>query len=518
MTNTLLFAAEEPAVPDSGLPPWKVLVVDDEDSVHRVTQLVLKNVTFDDRPVELIEARSAAEARRILETEGDNIALALVDVVMETDDAGLQLIKEIRDELKNDMTRLVLRTGQPGQAPEEKVIQEYDINDYKDKTELTGTKLKTLIYSSLRSFRDIQTIDRQRKRLETVIHAIGQINQVSSLSLLASAILDQLISLLNFEPDSIYCSTRRVYRNTTRFTVLAATGTMQPLLHEHPEDKTLMQYSENELPEELQAVFTRALQEKRSIHTEEGYIAYHSGMSGAENLLYIKHRSNIDEDAKHLLEIFSADVISTYHTLLLKEEIQDTQAELIYILGEAVEKRSKETGAHVKRVAEISALLAQAYGTNQVFTDNLRLASPLHDLGKIAIPDAILNKPGKLDPDEWDIMQTHAEIGESMLDRSDRPVFQLAARIAGSHHEKWDGSGYPRGLSGEEIPLSGRITAVADVFDALNSRRCYKEGWPLEKTLDLMHEQSGKHFDPFLIKLFQKNLDRILDICKRFPD
>lgn len=517
MTDKLLFAQEDSAANGPAHPPWKVLVVDDEESVHQITRLVLQNVTFDDRPIQLLEAHSAQEAKNLFLQHHD-IALALIDVVMETEDAGLELVRAIRDELNNEMTRIVLRTGQPGQAPEEKVIQEYDINDYKDKTELTGTKLKTLLYSSLRSYRDIMTIDHQRTSLETVIHAIGQINQVSSLSRLASAILDQLIALLNFEPDSIYCSTRRIYRDTPRFTVLAATGMMEPLMNDNNQPESLLQYNESELPAELQSVFTQALQEKRSIHTDDGYIAYHAGMSGAESLLYIKHRRNIDEHGKHLLEIFSADVISTYHTLLLKEEIQSTQEELVYILGEAVEKRSKETGAHVKRVAEISVLLAKAYGANDVFCENLRLASPLHDLGKIAIPDAILNKPGKLDQDEWQMMQSHAEIGETMLINSDRPVFQLAARIAGSHHEKWDGSGYPKGLAGEEIPLSGRITAVADVFDALNSKRCYKERWPLEQTLTLLEAQSGKHFDPRLIEIFQAHQDEIVDICERYPD
>lgn len=518
MSDTLLFAKEQPAAPLSSEPPWKVLVVDDEDSVHQITQLVLRNISFDNRPVELIEARSAAEASEILMQSGRDIALALVDVVMETDDAGLQLIRQIREDMQNHITRIVLRTGQPGQAPEEKVIQQYDINDYKDKTELTGTKLKTLVYSALRSYRDILTIDHQRTSLETVLRAIGQINQVSSLSRLASAILQQLISLLNFQPDSIYCSTRRIYRNHARYTVLAATGEMQPFLHEAGSEPSLQQYEEHDLPEDLRKVFNQALNEKRSLHTDNGYVAYHSGMSGAESLLYIKHRSNIDQHAKHLLEIFSADVISTYHTLLLKEEIQETQEELIYILGEAVEKRSKETGAHVKRVAEISALLAKEYGTSDLFVDNLRLASPLHDLGKIAIPDAILNKPGKLDAEEWGTMQRHAEIGESMLQHSEKPVFQLAARIAGTHHERWDGNGYPNGLKGEEIPLSGRITAVADVFDALNSTRCYKECWPLEKTLDLMRSESGKQFDPRLIELFDRKLDSILEICERYPD
>lgn len=519
MSDTLLFAADKPTVEQNSNPPWKVLVVDDEDSVHKVTRLVLKNLSFDNRPVQLIEARSAAEALTILKQEGTEIALALVDVVMESDHAGLELIRTIRSELQNHITRIVLRTGQPGQAPEEKIIQEYDINDYKDKTELTGTKLKTLVYSSLRSYRDILTIDHQRTSLETVIHAIGKINEVKSLGMLASAILDQLISLLQFEPDSIYCSTRRIYRNEAHFNVLAATGALEPLLSDkNQSQKSMIQYHEDELPKELQEVFNKALLEKHSIHTKQGYVAYHSGMSGSESLLYVKHHSEIDEHAKHLLEIFSADVLSTYHTLLLKEEIQETQEELIYILGEAVEKRSKETGAHVKRVAEISALLASLFGANELFVENIRLASPLHDLGKIAIPDAVLNKPGKLNPDEWELMQTHAEIGEAMLASSDRPIFQLAARIAGGHHEKWDGSGYPKGLKGEEIPLSGRITAVADVFDALNSERCYKESWPLEKTLELLQKESGKHFDPELIKLFIDNIETVLDICNRYPD
>lgn len=519
MSDTLLFAKENNNKPRKSTElPWKILVVDDEESVHQVTRLVLKNVSFDERPIELIEARSAEEAKDMLRTEGHGIALALIDVVMETEDAGLQLIRHIRDDLGNKITRIVLRTGQPGQAPEEQVIQQYDINDYKDKTELTGTKLKTLIYASLRSYRDILTIDYQRKSLETVLHAIGQINQVSSLSKLATAILQQLISLLNFKPDSIYCSTRRIYRNHARYTILAATGEMKPLLKEGSDSPSMQLYDEEELPVELQGVFAQALAEKRSLHTEDGYVAYHSGMTGAESLLYIKHRSNIDEHAKHLLEIFSADVIATYHTLLLKEEIQETQEELIYILGEAVEKRSKETGAHVKRVAEISALLATKYGTSDLFVTNLRLASPLHDLGKIAIPDAILNKPGKLDADEWETMQRHAEIGESMLQHSEKPVFQLASRIAGTHHERWDGTGYPNGLKGEEIPLSGRITAVADVFDALNSKRCYKNSWPLENTLELIRSESGKQFDPYLIELFDQNLDAILEICERHPD
>lgn len=519
MSDEILFAPP-PSEADTGFsPPWKVLIVDDEDSVHQVTQLVFKHVTFDGRPVMLLEARSAHEAMEILTREGSEIALALIDVVMESDDAGLKLIKFIREEQCNQITRLVLRTGQPGQAPEEAVIQQYDINDYKEKAELTGIKLKTLLYSTLRSYRDILTIDNQRKSLEKVIRAIGQVNSVSSLTNLASAILDQLISLLGFQPDAIYCCTRRMYRTKTLFTVLAATGKLEAMLGTtNSAETSLKHYDEAQLPQELQAAFNQALNEKRSIHTSNGYVAYHAGVSGSESLLFIKHMKEIKQDSKHLVEIFTADVVSTYHALLLKEDALKTQEEMIYILGGAVESRSKETGAHVKRVAEISALLAKKYGTNQIFIDNLRLVSPLHDIGKIAIPDAVLNKPGKLTADEWRQMQTHAAIGERMLQHADNPIFQMAAKIAGTHHEKWDGSGYPKGLSGDSIPLSGRITAIADVFDALNSKRCYKERWSVESIIELIRNESGKHFEPRLVDIFLDELDDVLEIYARFPD
>lgn len=515
MTDILQFADEE-TVSNSN-PPWKVLVVDDEDSVHQVTRLVLRNALFDERPIELLEARSASQAKALLEDDGANIALALIDVVMETDHAGLELIQHIRDDMQNHFTRIVLRTGQPGQAPEEQVIQTYDINDYKDKTELTGTKLKTLVYSSLRSFRDIMTIDRQRTALATALGAVGQISNVRSLEHLAAKVFEQVSHLLTCAPSAIYCVNHQGYRTASFYSVMAEPQALQQNMPSLKRNH-IMHYDADSLPQELKVVFDNVLAAKRSMHIDSGYVAYHEGISGADSMLYVKHDCSLDEHSQALLEIFSSDAIATYHTLLLADEIQKAQEELIYILGEAVEKRSKETGAHVKRVAEISALLAQLCGTNQLFVENIRLASPLHDLGKIAIPDAILNKPGKLDDAEWELMKTHAEIGASMLASSERPVFRLASRIAGSHHEKWDGSGYPQGLKGREIPLSGRITALADVFDALNSKRCYKEVWPLEQTLEHIHAQKGKHFDPELVDLFMANIDEIVDICNNHPD
>lgn len=198
----------------------------------------------------------------------------------------------------------------------------------------------------------------------------------------------------------------------------------------------------------------------------------------------------------------------------LNEEIINTQRELIFTMGEICETRSHETGLHVKRVAEYSYLLATLYGCQEA--ELIRQASPMHDIGKVAIPDHILNKPGKLNPDEWEIMKTHSRLGFEMLSISQRPLLQMAATIAYEHHEKWSGEGYPRGLKGEDISIAGRISAVADVFDALGSERCYKQGWALDKILAYFEQEKARHFDPVLVDLFFKHLDEFMNIRKKY--
>lgn len=202
----------------------------------------------------------------------------------------------------------------------------------------------------------------------------------------------------------------------------------------------------------------------------------------------------------------------------LNQEIIETQKEIVYAMGEIGETRSKETGDHVRRVAEYSQLLALLAGINETEAELIKLASPMHDIGKVAIPDSILKKPGKLTYDEFEIMKTHSEIGFQLLNHSNRPVLKTASIIAHQHHEKWDGSGYPQKLSGENIHIYGRITAIADVFDALGSERVYKNAWPLDDIIALFKEQQAAHFAPFLVELFLKNLDRFLIIRERYPN
>jgi len=203
---------------------------------------------------------------------------------------------------------------------------------------------------------------------------------------------------------------------------------------------------------------------------------------------------------------------------LLNEDIVATQKEIIYRLGGLAESRSKETGLHVKRVAKYSELLALYSGLSEKEADIVKTASPMHDIGKIAIPDAILNKPARYTESEFEIMKNHAKIGYDMLKGSNKEILKAASIIAYEHQEKYDGSGYPQGLKGEDIHIYGRITAIADVFDALGSERVYKKAWNDEEIFKLFREESGKHFDPKLIELFFKHLDEFLKIRDEMKD
>lgn len=202
----------------------------------------------------------------------------------------------------------------------------------------------------------------------------------------------------------------------------------------------------------------------------------------------------------------------------LSKEIEETQREVVFTMGAIGESRSKETGNHVKRVAQYSYILAKHYGLSERECEMIKQASPMHDIGKVAIPDAILNKPGRFDEAERKIMDTHAELGYEMLKYSSRPLLKMAATVAYEHHEKYNGTGYPNQLKGEEIHIYGRITALADVFDALGSTRVYKEAWDDEKIFKMFKEERGAHFDPKLIDIFFEHLDEFLEIRDSLQD
>jgi len=288
---------------------------------------------------------------------------------MESDDAGLVVVKRIREELNNNNIQIILRTGQAGKAPELDVVSNYAINDYKEKSELTSQKLNTSIITAIRSYQHLKALEENKIEIEN-----------------------------------------------------------------------------------------------------------------------------------------------------LNKEILETQKEVILTMGAIGEARSKETGQHVRRVAEYSKLFALLLGISEFNAEILRQASPMHDIGKVAIFDSILNKPGKLSPEEYEIMKTNAQLGYEMLKSSNRAILKVAAIVSHEHHERWDGEGYPNGLKGNDIHIYGRITAVADVFDALGSNRIYKKAWDDEKLFSFFKEQSGKHFDPKIIDVFFENVNDFLEIREKYKD
>lgn len=489
---------------------WKILVVDDEESVHSVTKLVLKKFTYDNKSIEIISAFSALEAKKLIDEHPD-IAVILLDVVMEEDSAGFEVVEYIRDTKHNIITRIILRTGQPGHAPEKKIFVDYDINDYKLKTELTEDKLYVTILAALRSYKQLILFDNNRMRLEKIINLSSSFHKIKYFNEFTSSVLIQLSSILNVSNNhSINKSSGIIAIKTEgKFFIADAVGEYYDCIDKKIDDILSA--------EELNCLDI-AIKENRNMYLSNSVISHFTSQYDSEYIVFLKFSIELNDWDKYLIDVFCTNISLTLDNILLNGEIEMSQKEIIFTLGEIAEARSKETGHHVKRVAEYTKLLAIKYGLPIELAEKLRMASPMHDIGKLAIPDSILNKPGRLTQEEFEIMKTHAALGYEMLKNSKRDIIKIGAIIALQHHEKYNGTGYPAGLKGEDIHIYGRISAITDVFDALGSKRVYKEAWDLDEIIALFKEERGKHFDPALVDLFLNNLDEFLKIREMFPD
>ena len=397
MSDNFLFAEEPEENQSISCGVWKVLIVDDEPEVHAVTKLALKDFQFQNKRLEFMSAYSGAEARTLLSEQPD-IAIVLLDVVMETDDAGLQVARYIREQLQNQFVRIILRTGQPGQAPERQVIVDYDINDYKSKTELTAQKLFTVIMSSLRSYRDIISLEQSRQGLAKIIDASVDLFSSHSMEQFIDGVLQQLTSVLGCDENACIVSSSLV-AGTMQTTdphdlfVFAGQGEF-----ESQEGRPIKDVLE---PKLLDA-FEEALTTKDIVYRDNFLVAYCCSKFTQGSLLYVSGLSGpMSDNKKKLIELFAQNVQVAYENVQLQHEVEDTQREIVYRLSEAVEHRSVETGNHVRRIAFICYELAKAYGLSDEDAERIMFASPLHDVGKVGIPDAILNKPANLTEQEW---------------------------------------------------------------------------------------------------------------------
>jgi len=507
-SGDILFAPDEEEISDTR--SWVVVIVDDEPDVHAVTALALNTFRFDGSGLRLVHAYSGREAMEVMRAEPD-AAVLLLDVVMETDDAGLEVARAVREELGNHRVRIVLRTGQPGKAPEAEVIARYEINDYREKTDMTALRLQTVMRVCLRGYRDILMIERSRDGLEKVIDATSTLFQRQSFNRFTEGVLEQLTGLVGAHADGLYAEVGGVAAvgEPASLTVVAGAGQFADSAGRRLDDF---------LPAEAIKLIQRCLLTSTTSLEGGRFVACSHGEQGHQNVIYVDGLNQSDPIDAHIVALFGRNAGICFENISLRGAIEETQREMVYRLGGAVESRSKETANHVKRVAEISQLMGLATGMSERDAEIFKHASPMHDVGKIGIPDHILNKPGKLDPAEWEVMKTHPVIGFELLRDSGMEILRIGSEISLEHHEQWNGTGYPYGKKGTEIGLHGRITAIVDVYDALSSRRCYKEPWPIERVLDIIRQGAGSHFDPVLVDLFLSRLDAVTLIASSYPD
>ncbi len=490
---------------------WRVLIVDDDADVHAVTRLALRNVSFKGRDLELFSAYSGEEGFKMLRDIPD-VALVLLDVVMETDDAGLLLAQRIRGELANQIVRVVLRTGQPGQAPEQRVIIEYDINDYKAKTELTTQKLFTTVIASLRAYETLLMLERSRVGLGKILEGATNLYKIHSLREFASGVLNQVSAILDVGADGVLCV---LHGGTVdagaASTVVAATG-----CYAHLADS-------ERLPEnhQLREAIDRAFHEKRSQYQHPIDVLFIHTQQGHEFAISVTPPWPLTEVQRDLMEVFCHRIAAAFDNLYLFGQLHKAQEATVVALADLAEFRDEGTGGHVRRVQALTDAIARKLHQNGIYKDEMSpqllemvgVASILHDVGKVSTPDHVLLKPGVHTDEERVIMKAHARVGQAILERASKMVdgasyLTFGAQIAGGHHEHFDGNGYPRNLVGMQIPLAARIVAIVDVFDALLHRRPYKEPWPFAEVIAYITARRGTQFDPEIVDVLLETVEK----------
>ena len=486
---------------------WKLLVVDDEPDLLALTRMSLKGFRFADRDLEIIEASSFLEAREMFSRHKD-IAVALVDVVMETDDAGLRLVEYIRKDLGNAMVRLIIRTGQPGIAPERFVIDHYDIDDYKDKTELTATHLYTAVRSAIKSYRDLRSIDLNRVGLQHVLAAAPDIYRISNRSLnqFFQGVLTQIVGLCNLSDSSFIATNDGVIAtfDEREATLQAASGRLD----------------NKEGFERIRAQCTQAILTGQApdMLRKDAYVVPLKVQNKPIGFVYIEPTHDLDASDRALISMMAQQCSNALENLRLHVDLTRSYDHMIDMLARIAEFKDSATGSHINRIDRYTRLVAIEMGLSEEEAAHVGRASRLHDVGKIGIPDAILRKPGRLDEAEYAIVRTHTGIGKSILDND--AYLATACDIATHHHERWDGTGYPEGRPSREFALATRIVSVIDVFDALISRRPYKEPWSVQDAAAEVERGAGTQFDPAVVAAVMKLLrsgifDPIIDAARQ---
>lgn len=491
---------------------WKLVIVDDDNFTHFLIRDLLKGFEFEGKPLKIYSAYTGTDALKILSKYKD-IALVLLDMYIGDEITGLKLTRYIREVAENSMVRIVLMTSQGSSALQKDAILNYDINGYEEKKDLLTKKLHTVVASSLRYYKDIVQINNNKIAMEEIATTSSRLFEAKTIKeFLSNAFyhLKSIIGLYEGYNGQINGLAAAKHFDEEDFYIVEAYGRYKKFINRKMKDV---------LPKDEYNLILNVHYIKDHAIIGDRYISTYKSSSNAEAIiLFDVNEDKIKGVDFEVLDIFHKNTTASFESLCINVEIEETQREILYLLGELTEARSEETGNHVKRVSKYAKILAEKYGLTDRDVMLVTMASPIHDIGKIAISDQILLKQGKLTPSEFEIVKTHTTIGYNLLKGSNRDVLKSAAIIAHEHHERYDGKGYPRGLKGEEIHIFGRIVAVADVFDALGSPRVYKKAWILKDVLAYFKEERGKHFDPKLVDILFDNLDEFLRIKEEYSD
>jgi putative nucleotidyltransferase with HDIG domain/PAS domain S-box-containing protein len=448
---------------------WKILIVDDEKDIHSVTELVLGDFEFDGQKLHFINAYSAKEAKSILQEHSD-IALVLLDVVMESDNAGLEVVEYIRNDLKNHLIRIVLRTGQPGMAPEEQVIASYDINDYKDKTELTSIKLKSTVHNAIKSYRDMVSL---AENADTLL---------------------KYKNMFNSATDFIFM----VDRNNSILEAIKAF--LEAIGKTHDEivgDSLFNLFSFDGVHTELQYNIAKSM-DGSPVHYNSELLFDNLGKRfvDIEFFPYYDEKHDLGAVVINLHDI-TQDVIQREETDRLRNKQIASYQQTVYSFVDMIERRDSYTAGHTNRVADYAKRIAQEMKIDEADIETLYKAAMLHDIGKITTPDSILLKPGKFNEFEYNLIKEHLNTGYELLKNID--MYAELAEVMVLHHERYDGKGYPNGLKGDEISILGHIMIVADAFDAMTTDRIYKKRKDIKAALDEMVALKKQQFHPDVV-------------------
>lgn len=491
---------------------WRVLVVDPLNEITSFINELQRGYTSGAVNLVVERAESHAEVLRQL-TESSDIAVIILELSNTKDDSALILIQNIREVLGNIVVSIITVSSDTIAVEYGNFARQYNILSNITLEQIKSGTARATIVEGFKVFQSKFHLEESRQLFVASLKQEEEMSKFSSLSIFISGFLSRLCSLLsdanpNCRSEISMLSAYRI-GISSEYRVLEGMG-------EYKDSKNI-ELNQVLSEEDCQHAFANNETTNHSV-TRNSYCGIFTTHSGESALIYVKKSKPLNERELQLLSQFTESASTAIGTISISNDDTARRSDVLTTLSRVVELRSQETAVHVNRVGAVSKLLASRLGLSSREIDLVWLAAPLHDIGKAVTPESILNKQGTLTKHEYSIMQNHVTHGYEFLKNSNIELINAAATIALSHHEKWDGTGYPRGLKGDDIHIFGRIVGLADVVDALIGKRCYKDPLSLGKVVDIVHSERGKHFDPAVVDTFVNSLDEYVEILRQFPN